>query len=516
MNKTTMTRRGFLSGSAAAFGFGAFGGWRGVLTAAAAQIPNMPPDLTIGIISDIHIQYSRKGANESFHGADVFRKTLEWFRDNGVDAVTVSGDLADHGLLCELEEIARIWYSVFPGGKAPDGRKVERLFVYGNHDFEGYKYGGFAKKLYGENYAPHIIRSDLGAAWRRAFDEDYSDVWRKDVKGYTFVGAHWTADRCRGKEEQGVPLGAEWLKANARSLDPSKPFFYLQHPPAKNTCHGPWLWGHDDGRLVEALAGVPNAVVMTGHSHAPINSECAIWQGAFTSIDVGSLKYTGLELGGTGDIGRENDKNPGAARAEDPWRIMGRLDTGDGHQGMIARVYGGKIVFERRDFGNMELLGPDWVVPVPVKEPAPFAFAPRAAASRAPEFASGAALSVRMATGRNRGGGNVKSVNQPVLEVTIPSASAAGRIFDYALELTDESGTKDERFVLAEGMHRSPKNKRALSPTVCRLAVRRLKVSGQVRIKVTPRNSFGKSGASIETSFAVPVEQENKAEGGAA
>lgn len=35
--------------------------------------------------------------------------------------------------------------------KAPDGRHVERLFVYGNHDWEGFKYGNAAKQIFGKD-----------------------------------------------------------------------------------------------------------------------------------------------------------------------------------------------------------------------------------------------------------------------------------------------------------------------------------------------------------------------------
>ena len=91
--------------------------------------------------------------NATIHGfrvrrAEKFRETLEWFRDQGVDGVTISGDLADCGFVEELEEVGRVWRSVFPDDKAPDGRHVERLFVYGNHDWEGFKYGNADTMLY--------------------------------------------------------------------------------------------------------------------------------------------------------------------------------------------------------------------------------------------------------------------------------------------------------------------------------------------------------------------------------
>ena len=254
------SRRDFAKGAMGLFGWGMFAGGLG---GCSVFSEGSGPRLAIGIMSDIHIQLVRKDGKDAFNGAERFRKALEWLRDQGVDGVTISGDLADHGLVEELEEVGRIWRSVFPGDKAPDGRHVERLFVYGNHDWEGFNYGSAGKKIFGEDYAAHTIRADLAAAWKKAFGEEYSPVWRKEVKGYTFVGAHWIADHCRAFNEIGVPQTPEWFKENGQTIDPSKPFFYLQHPPPKNTCHGSWLWGHDDGRLTETLSHYRNAIAIT-------------------------------------------------------------------------------------------------------------------------------------------------------------------------------------------------------------------------------------------------------------
>ena len=49
----------------------------------------------------------------------------------GAGAVLVSGDIAESGNRAQLKAFADTWYGVFPGDKAPDGRRVERLFVYG-------------------------------------------------------------------------------------------------------------------------------------------------------------------------------------------------------------------------------------------------------------------------------------------------------------------------------------------------------------------------------------------------
>ena len=493
---TMTSRRDFARGAVGLFGYGMFAGGLGgcrVLSDWGG------PWLTVGILSDIHIRLARKDGRDEFEGSDRFRRTLEWFRDQGVDCVTVSGDMADRGFVEELEEVGRVWRSVFPGDRAPDGRRVERLFVYGNHDWEGFRYGNGGEKVLGKDYASHTIRTDLAAAWKKAFGEEYSPVWRKEVRGYTFVGAHWIADQCREFYETGVPQAPEWFRENGRTIDPSKPFFYLQHPPPKDTCHGPWLWGHDDGRITETLSRFPNAIAITGHSHASLTREQAIWQGAFTAIDASSLSYTGLEYGDLRPHWRENDNNNRAESAENARKIMRMMPTWDGHQGMIARVYGDRIVFERRDFESGDRLGDDWIMPLSVAEPPPFAFEPRAAASIAPQFPAGAALAVRMTKGTNRGDGSVKSGERRVLEVTIPAANRAdaGRLFDYSIEISGTDGGTDRKFVFAAGFHRSAGSKEAAEPTVFQIDADLLSSKGDFRIKVVPRNCFGVAGAAI-------------------
>ena len=497
--KMNISRRCFLFSAAS---FGAFGG-TGILRAAPGVFSKGTPKLTIGVLSDIHLSIKKAEGGFSFVGEEMFKKALEWFRDQGVDGVLVSGDMADRGTIEELEAVARAWYSVFPGGKAPDGRHVEQLFVYGNHDFEGYKYGGRVKSIFGKDYYNHSINKDLAAAWKKCFHEDYNPIWRKEVKGYSFIGTHWTKDHCRGWEEVGTSYASHWFETNGATLDPSKPFFYLQHPPLKGTCHCDWVWGHDNGLVTAALSKFRNAVAFSGHSHAAINDERAIWQGTFTSIGAGSLKYTGLEYGDVAPFGRENDFPSRGQRDEDPYKIMTKMKIHNGHQGMIMRVFDDRMVFDRRDFADMNSLGEDWVVPLPAAEPMPFAYAKRAAASVPPQFPKSAALAVRMTKGKNRGGKNVASEVQPVLEITIPAANGVkgARALDFAIKITGAKGGADDRYVFAESFYRSEAGGMANVPTVCKLAAKRLKSVGALHIEVRPRNSFLKAGNAITADF---------------
>ncbi|MBO5904516.1 MAG: metallophosphoesterase [Clostridia bacterium] len=231
--------------------------------------------LRAGIVSDIHV----RGPDWTL---DPFIAALKWFDAQKVDVVAVAGDLTDFGLVEELRHVGKAWDDVFPGGRAGDGRAVEKVFVTGNHDNHFYNHAHVKKKYpdADERFARSIAR-DFDAAWRECFHEPFKPFSVKTVKGYRFVAANYA--------QKGLAAFIE--KNKAEFADPSKPFFYVQHQHLRDTCHGPMAWGRDKGESTRALSAFPNAVAFSGHSHYPLTDERAIWQGSFTSIGTASLKY---------------------------------------------------------------------------------------------------------------------------------------------------------------------------------------------------------------------------------
>ena len=391
-----ISRREFI-GSAAAMA--AMRPWR---IFAADGFGGGTPKLRFGVVSDVHVCEVT-----GTYGTEHLFKAFVWFRDQGVDGVVIAGDMADHGLIAQLKCVANAWNKAFPDGKGLDGKPVEKLFVYGNHDIEGFKYPKIKP-------APEeIIATDRKAAWERVFNEPYEPIWKKTVKGYTFIGAHWDT-------WNGVPAIEPYMKEHAVELKGDRPFFYIQHPHPKGTCHGPWAWGHDDGTSVRALSPFPNAIAFSGHSHHPLVDERSIWQGAFTSIGTASLRYIDPIYG------REN---AGPKTIVD-LKQMPLVDKFGGKQGMLVSVYDNRMVIERRDFVNDGKLGPDWVMPLPVTKAKPFDFKTRAAKAKAPVWPEGANVTVEgPADGKDRKGRTVKQ-----LTVTFPSAlhdKAHVRAYDY-------------------------------------------------------------------------------------
>jgi predicted phosphodiesterase len=375
-----MTRRFFIGGSAA---LGAFGGCRFLQTGSSFRAGEAPR-LRFGVVSDVHICFGKN--------IDTFTRTLEYFRDQGADAVMICGDIVDLGFVGDLEAIAGAWEKVFPGNRAPDGRTVEKVFVTGNHDWAGHHYGTAMKKRFPDPavFAKNVLATDLKGQWERIFDEPFSPMYMKDVKGYKFVGAHWVIKDCNGHSEHFNDGIKAFYAKNAAAFDPALPFFHAQHPHPRNTCYGSWAWGRDNGDATAALSAFPNAVAFSGHSHYPLTDERTVWQGAFTSVGTSSLRYSAATMEQWPAPGYENYSR------YDEQKTMPRLATDTGRQGMLVSVYDDAIAIRRREFVTDRSLGGDWVMPLPAAESKPFAYAARAKSALAPSFAPGAGVRPRM------------------------------------------------------------------------------------------------------------------------
>jgi predicted phosphodiesterase len=473
-NGRFITRRWFCGGLAS---FGAAAGTRLFAAQGAAAQPGAR--LKIGVLSDVHLKNP---------GDEVtFLKALEYFRDSGADGVLIAGDIADTGRAFELKLCADSWYKIFPGGKAPDGRPVEQLFVYGNHDIDGWNWKGNAKRYKDD---PELKKTDAigfennrARVWEELFHEKYEPIWLKRVKGFAFIGAHWGNIRIE-----------EFMKEHGKEIDPSLPFFYTQHAHPRDTCFGSWAWGRDDGRSTRALSPFPNAVAFSGHSHYTLTDERTVWQGAFTSVNTASLKYASADYSL-----RENMPGNGHGyRGEKRRHLMPNIPTSNGRQGMLMSVFDDHIALERREFVTGQSLGDDWVLPLPCAESKPFAYAAHAKRRTAPEFAEGAAPKVEARRDEKNG---------ELLEIKFPAAQTRGkcRVFEYEITAVLTEDDVDlvqlQRRVMANDFH-LPETKDG-APGSCVIAAADLPRKGRYRFDVRPLECFGLKGRAISASFDV-------------
>ena len=473
--KPGLSRRDFLGSFAA---FGAVGALRG-FAAPAGSFLGPGAKLTFGLLSDIHCStFKSEGNPLAGFGCETFIHALEYFRDKGVDAVAIAGDLTNHGTDEELMAVSRAWYQVFPNDEMPDGRKVAKIFHIGNHEWEGYKYGHFGKKRYldPEEMKRHVFPFNQEAFWEKAFHEPFKKVYRKDVKGYTFICAHGPSQK---------KAAAKFLKAELPKLDPAKPFFYLQHPPPGGTLFGAWDGAAFDDIATE-LAKYPNAVSCSGHTHQTITDERAIWQGPFTAVESASLRYAG---------NRPGLENSGPKRNAE-FRQMGLLgrEQPPSRQGLLVTVYDDRIVFARREFVTDGALGPDWVVPLKANV-RPYGYKVRADAEPAPAFAEDAKVSISEEyEGKNRGGATCRQV-KVTFPAALPSAKGRSRALSYEVRVLQTMGDLVRfpclaRRVLSKGVNRPE----ALEPKEVELVLNAGEIQHECKLEfeVTALGCFGR------------------------
>ena len=463
--KCEMTRRQFI---ASAFAACVTSGCRSI------WFGGEKPDITFGVISDIHVTTPES--------TETFRRALEYFRDRGVDAVVVAGDLSDWGLKSGLKYVADAWYGVFPGDRAPDGRMVEKLFCTGNHDYEGYWYGDMTLDMHVQGYSEEesLVRLGMKECWEEAFHEPFEQVRRRTVKGYDFISAEWKGG------EDGFREAEAWFAANGRTLDPGKPFFVFTHYPFKGTTS----CSNGNAYSGEVLKEYPNAVAFSGHCHWTLNDERSIWQGEYTAVAVPSMSYTSVPRGYENGF----DTRDGKSKLSMP--IIPAREFLLEAQGYLVSVFGDRIEIERRDFTEGVEAAPAWIVTPPAGAASRFAPANSRRREPVPQFPAGATVRTYTSNFETR---NHCWTIKMMLE--FPSARAdGGRVFDYEVraEMEDGSVAAVKRF-LAPAFYRLERDE----PKTQRFAVDAMELPerGKYRLRVYPRNCFGDSGRPIESAI---------------
>ena len=459
--------------------------------------------LLFGVLSDLHLLDPALELPEGAARSALLRTALARFRDRGVDGVLVCGDLTNNGFVTELEEVARVWFEVFPEGCLPDGRRVANLLLYGDHDMEGrIRKGERVRRLYAERELPLPPGLDEGdnrsAVWERLFHEPWAPLRRVTVKDHDFLLRSFTP------EYMGRSPGLAESVAAVSADHPERPFFYAQHRTIPGTCRfRDHLWGAEDGAgdCRRVLDGCPEGVAFFGHTHSSLADEQSAWQGGFTAINAGGFVNAAVPRG------RENSTAI-SWLADDPapFAQMRAVPAAAAHDAMLVAVEGRHLRVERLDVETGLPLGPDWSIetgPVAIARGA-FGNAARAAsAGPPPEFSPDAAIIVEdVPDGADRSGASVLQVR-----VRFPRAEKQPgglRVSDYRVRVE----------TLAHGAPRLLLEKRVLTPGAnrpealdtgqpcCVFSRAELAAPGPLRFTVAPVNAWGQEGRGLSGSIS--------------
>ena len=490
------TRAGFLKGLAAAFGarlFAAPPGW----------MPSGKPNLVFGVVSDTHLRTTADGKYSTKYWSDKWLvAALRCFRDNNVDAVLHLGDMAHTGQVAEMEFHAAAWRKVFPKDLAPDGHKVERLFVAGNHDLDGSTYGigELVKKLYPdpEEFKKHVLCTDIAGNWQRIWGEPYSEAWHKVVKGYHFFGRHYAGKNFNACEAKTLALVKE-VDAKCGLAKETKPFFHFSHIRAHAAFN-------------KAMAPYRNAVGFFGHWHASASN--------WSVIHMFSSSPT-IQCPSCAPMG-SNSLSPGTCKwAKAPFVEGTQDDYGRSRQGYIVRVFDDMVVFERHEFGKGGKIGADWIMPLGKYDPHPFVRTELLKVIGKPQFRAGAGLDVQVGL-TEVSGAKPQDQNNPVnpvkeksVRITIPPADGNPkcRVFAYDVAVTAEKSSrpaKPLKCVFATGCNVNVAHAPHGGATTIELKKKELPSGDVLTFTVTPRSCLGTSGVPIKTSFHTDTPQSSR------
>ncbi|MBQ6340931.1 MAG: metallophosphoesterase [Kiritimatiellae bacterium] len=436
------TRREFIGGATA------FAPFAADLWAAEAETPL----LKIGVMTDTHVGTTKESCARA-------RLAYEMFRDMGVDLIANVGDVADHhyptGYVAYREMVEETFAQV------PAGRRPKELFVYAWHDAYAYKDHPREAAAKDSPEAFADMEKLIGAT-----NGPYAEG---EIKGYPYVVI---------PQLYGVQ-GVDWQRfdkmlADAVASHPGKPVFVFAHQPPTGTTRS----GRGIPKKRAVLNKYPQAINISGHTHGSLRDERAIWQGEFTSVNIGCLQNWGGGLTGTAPTRMEN------------------------YGAVLVEVFADRIVFRRFDVRDRREYSADapWMVPWPFNPAtAPYRPSARRPKMPVPQFAKDAGIEVKP-----------DAVPFKNLLVTVPAASVGARAFAYRVELMRRVDGKWLPFARKDmfGDFWMRESERPTTVTQ-RINSAYFDDGSEYRVIVTPRNSWGVYGQPIEKTFAAPKPSRN-------
>lgn len=262
---------------------------------------------SFAVISDIHI--NNISSAESVSPVDKFKNALSQCSamarnhgSDGLDGVLVVGDFIDSpGSTSQLSSFKSAYESVF------DPAKVPMFYTVGNHEMPNY---AWASSMVSD---AKYIRSGLGSTYF-SVDVDKTMSENYECREAVLGGIHVLAITPNGDSPITYDSKAtSWLESRLKALTEENPNQYvmiLTHPMMFNTVYGSRLGEEDEGiwqsslahywasdALTPILRKYPQAVVFGGHLHFPLADPRSIWQGDFTAVGCGSVRYMACENG---------------------------------------------------------------------------------------------------------------------------------------------------------------------------------------------------------------------------
>lgn len=304
----------------------------------AEGIISADQSVVIGAISDTHYMANGRDGQNRINT----RKALNYYKSQNADVIIFNADITDLGEVGAYEELVEDIKSVYPD----EATRPKMIFTGDNHEW----YDAWV------NINGHTGDKTFEQVQERFYTqlselrENSTDTnTHYKVNGYHFIGV--TSDGMNGgyatyDDDTTVKWVEETLAAAAADdTTGKKPIFLAIHQAPKNTVNSSNKSDHfDDGetKLTETLAKYPQLVIITSHTHASLQDEKSIHQGAYTVLNTASMYYVGGATGTNITSGLMSEK----------------YQFG---QGILIRANGNTVDVERCDFYNDEKIKDNWL-----------------------------------------------------------------------------------------------------------------------------------------------------------
>ena len=269
---------------------------------------------SFGALSDVHINNSSESNQYSQKFINALNQLKGRAAENdtdGLDAVVVAGDLTDQpsSTQAQIGYFKKFYEKVF------DPKLVPMIYTVGNHDANP-SYWWTSNTIIQAAVMSQVLGTDYFLT-----DQDNTMRAGYECRDNLVAGYHILSVTPTGSNPVVYPPETKaWLDAKLHELtaaDPERYIFFNTHPMIENTCYGSLLgtptgkaqsaiWNSNDTwatrDLTSILAKYPQVVTFGGHLHFPLNDPRSFWQGDFTSLGCGSVRYMAIENGAYQDM----------------------------------------------------------------------------------------------------------------------------------------------------------------------------------------------------------------------
>lgn len=369
---------------------------------------------SFAVLSDTHVDGLETTTAGKFVSAlEQLREEALKLDSDGLDAVLIAGDLVNNPYSSEenyvqVDYFKELYESVFNPVKVP------LVYTPGNHDVyrEWTERAISEAQNISERLGEEYFLTDQDMDAKRNLECRHCKIDDCDVVCILPVGRNPVVYS---------PEQLAWFDATLSEItadEPNRFVLVLTHPMVTGTVYGSMLgdyWATE--ALTPILEKYPQAVIFGGHLHFPLNDPRSIWQGSFTALGCGSVRYMAIENGAYEYMsGKTVMKN-----------------SGQFSQGLLVQIdRKGNMRITRMDFFNKSTIGTPWEISHPSKDLSflkKYTTEKRESANTAPELTEMEVIS-----------GDVAEDGTTAISVRFPSGKDDEFVHHYVLTLTSETG----------------------------------------------------------------------------